>query len=128
MKGDLPVNSQQTTESKRGYIPGITASGNWDGDFEIKPYQFMGRNKHIYATEWGKYLPSHSYTSDIDHSFERELYEILSATSSSMGLFPQRRINIFEAKALAIDILLQAEKERLEIADLEAGRGIDWEE
>jgi hypothetical protein len=128
LKGDLPVNSQQTTWSKSGYIPGITSSGNWDEDFEIKPYQIVGKNKHIYATEWSKFLPIHSYTSDIDQSFEKELYEILSSISSSMGLFPQRRINIFEAKALAIDILMQAEKERIEIADLEAGRGIDWEE
>jgi hypothetical protein len=128
LKGDLAVSSLQTTEPKRSYVPGITSSGNWDEDFEIKAYPFIGRFRHIYATEWGKFLLIPSFTAEIDQSFEKEIYETLSAISSNMGLFPQRKISIIEAKALAIDILLQAEKERIEIADFEAGRGIDWEE
>lgn len=128
MKGDSAVNSLQTTKSKRSYVPYITSSGNWDEDFEIKPYLVIGRFSQIYATEWGKFFLLPSFTAQIDQSFEKEIYEILSAISSAVGLFPQRRITILEAKALAINILMQAEKERLEIADFEAERGIDWEE
>lgn len=122
------MTSLQTTSSERSYMANITSSGNWYEDYGEKPHSLIGHFKQIFATEWGKSFLFHSFTTKIDNSFENEIYKILSAVTSTLGLFPQRRINILEAKTLAIEILLQAEKERMEVADYEAEHGIDWEE
>jgi len=93
-------------------------------NIDIVPYSYLSHKnlspKYGLAHFWG----SSSSTAKIE--FE-DVVRSAFVFTSMMGFMPPRRLNINEAKALAIGILLQAEQERIAIADLEAEKEIDME-
>jgi hypothetical protein len=91
---------------------------------DIVPYYYLSHKKRAPKYGLAQFWGSSSSTAKIE--FE-DIVRSAFVLTSMMSFIPPRRLNINEAKALAIGILLQAEKERIGVADLEAEKEIDME-
>jgi hypothetical protein len=71
-------------------------------------------------------MPSTSY--GMDPWFEDRRRQTSLYLVSMIGVPFRRKLSIREARIMALQILHQAEEERLQMADYEAERGMVWEE
>lgn len=123
------MNSQPTTATfKLPRIPGNVSTGDWSENLE-GPIRFhTGMLSLVRAIGRGVNISMPSTSSGIDPWFDDRRHQTSLAYISIVSTTFRRRISIKEAREIALQILRQAEEERLQIADYEAQRGMAWEE
>lgn len=106
----------------------LSASGQWSEDFRTRPRGLTGlrRMGQIAGVLWA--VATSPATAIHDPWFldrrSRDQATIILILQSVIG----RPISRAEALCIVRQILEKAERERLEIADFEAARGIQWED
>lgn len=73
-------------------------------------------------------LATSAVTSGADFWFPDRRQQTSSVFSPLFQRIQRRQVSLSEARAIALEILAQAELERLQLAGEEAQRGIQWEE
>lgn len=123
------MNSQPTTAAlKLPRIPGMVSTGGWSEDLKGSFRFNNGMLDLARATGRRVNISMSSTSSGIDPWFEDRRRQTSLSLVSMIGVPFRRKLSIKEARTMALQILHQAEEERLQIADYEAERGMVWEE
>ena len=108
----------------------VPGSGKWSFDFEqSRQIEYKHCRPGWLSTSLALALGISAFTSGVDPWGESEHFQqpALSQTSES-GTRLRRLISISEARRLSLEILAQAEAERLQLADEEARKGLAIED
>ncbi|NLF08856.1 MAG: hypothetical protein GX594_12880 [Pirellulaceae bacterium] len=74
-------------------------------------------------------LVKSSLTAIVDPWMQQQKEQRSQTTTPSLAILPtKRRISLSEAREMALKLLYTAERRRLETAEAEAARGINWED